>query len=317
MNKHHQKTSSSKKNKKLFFFIASTVIFFALLYPAIRYYHLHYHVTSWFSNHTSPKNLMQSTQRKADTPPLFSNLQFDIHNKVVSRVNSNLSGLAYDFDQHLLIGIINRPPSIVILNTEGHTLRHHLIHGANDTESVTYIGNGQIALLQEKRRSILIATIPAKDNTPITVHETNAFKLNAPEDKNNGPEGIAYHAQTDTFYIVKERQPTALYAVQGLLTDPQNAVQHDLSHYLSPLNFATDLSGLAFDPENQYLLLLSDEAQMIIAIDLEGDFIDYFDLAPWNTALPPPQPEGITIGSDGTIYIVSEPNLFYRLRSGA
>ena len=25
-----------------------------------------------------------------------------------------------------------------------------------------------------------------------------------------------------------------------------------------------------------------------------------------------PQPEGITVGSDGAIYVVSEPNLFYR-----
>ena len=310
----HQKKYLLYTLKKAFFIFFLFFLLLILLYPAIRYYHIHYHIMSWFNNHASPEELALASQQITRTKPALSNLQFDIHNKEVHRVGNNLSGLAYDFDQHLLIGIINSPPSIVILDTKGNTLRHHPIHGANDTESVVYIGNGQVALLQEKRNSILLAFLPAEDNMPITVHEANAFKLNAPEDKNNGPEGIAYHALTDTFYIVKERQPTALYAVQGLMTDPPNAIQYNLSHYLSPLDFATDLSGLTLDTQNQHLLLLSDEAQMIVAIDLKGNFIGHFDLAPWNTTLPPPQPEGITISPDGTIYIVSEPNLFYRLR---
>jgi len=310
----YHKKNTVNKVKRFFLLILLFCLLLTFFYITVRYYHIHYHTICWFNRCNAPENLTSPpSQTNTLSSPTF-HLKFDIHNKIVSNVDSNLSGLTYDFDNRQLIGVINSPPSIVILDTEGNTLRHHVIHGANDTEGITYVGNGQIALLQEKRHSILLISIPTENHAPIFVDEVNAFKLDIPEDKNNGPEGIAYHAATDTFYIVKERQPTGLYTVQGLLTDPQNVVQNNLNHYLVPLDFATDFSGIALSPDSQHLILLSDEAQMLITMDLHGNFINHFDLAPWNLSLPPPQPEGVAIGPDNTIYIVSEPNLFYRLR---
>ena len=51
---------------------------------------------------------------------------------------------------------------------------------------------------------------------------------------------------------------------------------------------------------------LSDTGRMLSYRSFNGIFSDLRRTAP--------QPEGVTIDGDGTIYVVSEPNLFYSFR---
>lgn len=74
-----------------------------------------------------------------------------------------------------------------------------------------------------------------------------------------------------------------------------------------------DLASLSYDEATGHLLLLSEESKLIKEYDSQGVALSAMLL--WkgfhgleNTV---PQAEGIAIGPDKKIYIISEPNLFY------
>ena len=61
-------------------------------------------------------------------------------------------------------------------------------------------------------------------------------------------------------------------------------------------------------------LLLSEEAAVLTEYSRSGEILSLLPL--WRgrhgLARKVPQPEGVTLGPDGALYLVSEPNLFYR-----
>ena len=77
--------------------------------------------------------------------------------------------------------------------------------------------------------------------------------------------------------------------------------------------FVRDLSSLQFDERSGHLLALSDESRQIIELDTEGKPVANVSLTKGSMGLSKsvPQAEGIAMGDDGTLYVVSEPNLFY------
>ena len=63
-----------------------------------------------------------------------------------------------------------------------------------------------------------------------------------------------------------------------------------------------------------HLLLLSDESALVVEYAADGQPISMMPL--WRglhgLRRKVPQPEGLAVGPDGAIYVLSEPNLFYR-----
>ena len=83
--------------------------------------------------------------------------------------------------------------------------------------------------------------------------------------------------------------------------------------------FATDLSAAHFDEQTGHLVLLSDESKRVMELDgNSGKLIGYrtldSDFAGLGKAVP--HGEGMTFDDRGNLYIVSEPNLFYRFNRG-
>lgn len=78
--------------------------------------------------------------------------------------------------------------------------------------------------------------------------------------------------------------------------------------------FATDLSSVVFDQQSGHLILLSDESKLLIEMTDEGKVVSFRSLARGFAGLLKgiPQAEGVTIDDEGYLYVVSEPNLFYR-----
>lgn len=284
------------------------------LFAAIRYFHLGYHLECAFNRcgPALPTQAEQLTQKRPFVGQDLNHLHFTIYAKPIVGVEQNLSGLAYVPERDELIAVVNRPGTLLILNTDGQLLRQHPLSGVSDTEGVAYLGHNRVAVLQEKKRTIAVMTLPLNDGEAIQAQQDNMYQLPMAKQRNSGPEGIGYDALTDTLYVVKEKSPTGLYAIQGIGSGGP-VVHTDLSHLLANSGFATDLSSVEFDPMGRRLLLLSDEAQAIFTLSFEGDVVQYRTL--WPTTgrgfeLPMPQPEGVAIGADGRVYIVSEPNLF-------
>ena len=74
-----------------------------------------------------------------------------------------------------------------------------------------------------------------------------------------------------------------------------------------------DFSSLAIDQRTGHLLVLSDESRMLLELDPQGNPVSFISLAMVFNGLTRSikQAEGVAMDAQGTIYIVSEPNLFY------
>jgi uncharacterized protein YjiK len=143
----------------------------------------------------------------------------------------------------------------------------------------------------------------------------------SPDDGGNaGFEGLAYDMADDTLWVAKEHSPTRLYEVRGLASLRGNGELRglsirDRSGLLAPLRASDDLSSVEVDPRTHHLLLLSDEGQRVTELTRDGVPLGQ-RLLDGSVAGEPPlaQAEGVAIDEEGTIYVVGEPNRFYRLR---
>ncbi len=78
--------------------------------------------------------------------------------------------------------------------------------------------------------------------------------------------------------------------------------------------FVRDLSSLQFDPGTGHLLALSDQSRLVLELDDDGKPISSLSLLRGQHGLSRsvPQAEGVAMDDQGRLYVVSEPNLFYR-----
>ncbi len=83
--------------------------------------------------------------------------------------------------------------------------------------------------------------------------------------------------------------------------------------------FVRDLSSLQFDERSGHLLALSDESRLVLELNTEGKPISSLSLLAGRSGLSRsvPQGEGIAMDHQGALYLVSEPNLFYRFSKPA
>jgi uncharacterized protein YjiK len=79
--------------------------------------------------------------------------------------------------------------------------------------------------------------------------------------------------------------------------------------------FVRDLSSLQYDERSGHLLALSDESRLILELDVDGRPLSTLSLSKGRQGLH--KPEGIAMDDDGTLYLVSEPNLFYVFKKPA
>ena len=77
--------------------------------------------------------------------------------------------------------------------------------------------------------------------------------------------------------------------------------------------FVRDLSSLQYDERSGHLLALSDESFLVLELDIDGRPLSTLSLLNGRHGLKKrvPQAEGIAMDDQGSLYLVSEPNLFY------
>lgn len=77
-----------------------------------------------------------------------------------------------------------------------------------------------------------------------------------------------------------------------------------------------NLSSLGIDPRTGNTLVLSADSHMLLELDPTGRQVSYMTLLGGLNGLKDtiPRAEGVAMDESGTIYMVSEPNLFYVFR---
>ncbi|KAF5300728.1 hypothetical protein FQA39_LY19127 [Lamprigera yunnana] len=139
--------------------------------------------------------------------------------------------------------------------------------------------------------------------------------------RNFAAEGLGWDAQRQQLLVVLEKWPLQVLVVKapGMpgMADADTKAPAPHVQTASPHSASVpgaDLASIEVDPRTGNWLLLSEEASAIYEYTPGGERLDVMPL--WadmrGLAQRIPQPEGLALDGDGVLYVVSEPNLFYR-----
>jgi uncharacterized protein YjiK len=241
-----------------------------------------------------------------------------IEARPIAGVSRNASGLTYDDRTHTLYLAINNPAEIVELTTAGHVLRRIPVNGVEDLEGLTHVRDDTFFLIDERRQRIYwISILP--ETTRIDVANASWLGLGFLLNGNLGFEGVSWNGGRNLLFVAKEKSPTRIFHIEGLPPGtrpgvPTNLQIHEWRPKDDPGRFLRDLSSLSLHDQTGHLLILSDESRLLAEYSKGGELVSMMPLwRGWHgLGRSIPQAEGVTIDPWGTIYIVSEPNLFYR-----
>lgn len=241
-----------------------------------------------------------------------------IEARVIAGLEDNVSALSYDPDRKTLFTVTNKDAELVELSLEGRILRRIPLTGFGDAEAVEYISPGIYVISDEHSQRLI--KVQVDDNTQfLDASDAQQLTLGIDAGGNNGFEGLAYDNRGNRLFVAKERKPVQIIEVRGFPhLDPAapNILEVTSSSKRNAGLFVRDLSSLQFDERSGHLLALSDESRQILELDTDGRPVGNVSLSKGSMGLSKsvPQAEGIAMGEDGTLYLVSEPNLFYVFR---
>lgn len=233
---------------------------------------------------------------------------------VLGNITDNASGLTYNKDTDTLFAVINNPEQLVELDKAGHTLRTIPLKGFEDTEGIAYVGNNQFVILEKRRCNIVLVDL---SGNPSVLHRQHQRSLSLPQAaglENHGFEGITVDIAHDRLFVVSEKKPIQIWQIDGFIN---NALSLSIQQPQA-LNTNTygneDLSGVFFDNHYKNLLLLSDDSKQLTEVSLDGASGSRLSFKGHDSGLAEAmsQPEGVTMDNDGTLYVLSEPNLLYQ-----
>lgn len=238
-----------------------------------------------------------------------------IEARPVDGLQADISALTFDPDRGSLYTVTNKNPELIELSLDGRILRRVPLVGFGDPEAVEYVGPGSFVITDEQQQRLILVHLSdatrfldAKDAEQLTL----GIGLNG----NKGFEGLAYDSGAKRLFVAKERDPMLIYEVHGFPHDnPEKpyAVHVVQDRKRDSRLFVRDLSSLQFDERSGHLLALSDESQLVLELDVKGKPLSSLSLRKGFAGLQAsvPQAEGIALDDAGTLYVVSEPNLFY------
>lgn len=233
----------------------------------------------------------------------------------VATVEDNLSGLTFDERRNHLWAVVNNPEELIALGKDGTFMARYPLKGFSDVEGITYLGDNLLVVAEERTQTLVIVPVPEQ---PGELHRNDyaSVSLALGEADNAGFEGVGYDRQGDRLFVVKEHSPRKLYEIQGIKASVNGQLNLniiDRAAWIEDIDMASDLSSVHFDERTGHLVLLSDEAKMLLELDGNGELVSFRSLWSGFAGLKKsvPQAEGMTFDARGDLYLVSEPNLFY------
>lgn len=222
------------------------------------------------------------------------------------------SDLTYNPETKTLFTVTGKEPLLVELTRDGEVLRRIELVGFNNPEGVAMLSNGNMAITDERRRTLSIFKLGPVD-VELRAIDTEEFDLGYSDSGNKGFEGIAWDPAQQRLLLGKERSPTAMFSWSSDGTQ-------DLAGKMEPLPsdelYMRNLSALSVDPRTGHTLVLSAQSKLLLELDERGQPVSFISLFGGMNGLHNsiPRAEGVAIDEEGTIYMVSEPNLFYVFR---
>ncbi|MCW2100320.1 UNVERIFIED_ORG: uncharacterized protein YjiK [Pseudomonas psychrophila] len=238
-----------------------------------------------------------------------------LQGRVIEGLEDNVSALTYDPVRKSLFTVTNKDPELVELSLDGRIVRRIKLTGFGDAEAIEFIDENTYVITDEYTQRLIKVKI---DDTTRELNAADAeqLTLGISPSGNKGFEGLAYDSAGKRLFVAKERDPMLIYEVRGFPHD--NPQQPYATHVITNPRrdarlFVRDLSSLQFDERSGHLLALSDESKLLLELDINGRPFSTLSLKKGRNGLEKsvPQAEGVAMDDEGTLYLVSEPNLFY------
>ncbi|MBV4461429.1 SdiA-regulated domain-containing protein [Pseudomonas sp. COR58] len=241
--------------------------------------------------------------------------------KVIDGLDDDVSALTYDPVRNSLFTVTNKNAELIELSLDGRILRRVALIGFGDPEAVEFI-NADTYVITDERQQRLIKIHLEQDTTFLDAADAEQMTLGVHMSGNKGFEGLAYDSVGKRLFVAKERDPMLIYEVHGFphFNPEKSYAVHVINNPKRDAGmFVRDLSSLQYDERSGHLLALSDESRLILELDVDGRPLSTMSLNGGRQGLKNtvPQAEGIAMDDDGTLYLVSEPNLFYVFRKPA
>lgn len=219
------------------------------------------------------------------------------------------SDITYNPQTKTLFSVMGKTPFLVELSLQGDVLRKMPLNGWDNPEGVAMMENGLMAIVDERQHTLSIVKVEAATQQ-LTKADFKSYDLGPSKDQNKAFEAVTWDKHNQQIVLGEERPP-ALFTWKSdgaqLLT---GAKQKLASKELDMRN----LSALAVDPRTGHLLVLSADSHLLLELDEKGEQVSFMTLLGGFNGLKDtiPRAEGVTLDEDGNLYVVSEPNLFYR-----
>lgn len=222
------------------------------------------------------------------------------------------SGLTYNPQTGTLFTVTGKHPLLVELSRDGEILRRILLKGFSDPEGVEMMDNGRMAIVDERRRQLTTFTLRDGD-LELNAADFPGFDLGFADAGNKGFEGLGWDSRSHSLLLGKERGPLGLFS---LPFPGEDGAAGTLQPLMAGNLGLRDISSLSVDERTGHLLLLSDESRLLLELDRSGQPVSFLSLSGGLNGLDSSikQAEGVAMDENGDIYIVAEPNLFYRFR---
>ncbi|MGE8068747.1 SdiA-regulated domain-containing protein [Pseudomonas sp. NPDC089569] len=241
--------------------------------------------------------------------------------QVIDGLTDNVSALTYDPVRKSLFTVTNKRSELVELSRDGQVLRRVALVGFGDPEAVEFISADTYVIADESGQRLIKVHLE-RDTTFLDAADAEVMTLGVHASGNKGFEGLAYDSAGKRLFVAKERDPMLIYEVHGFphFNPEKSYAVHVINNPKRDAGlFVRDLSSLQYDERSGHLMALSDESRLILELDVDGRPLSTMSLSAGRQGLhrSVPQPEGIAMDDDGTMYLVSEPNLFYVFKKPA
>lgn len=245
-----------------------------------------------------------------------------------SLLAQEVSGVTYDWDNDTLFVIGDGGTSIVQVSKTGQLIDSmSMALGASpqgtefyDTEGLTYVGNGDFVVVEERYRQANLLTYIAGDT--LQRAEVQTVKLGTTIG-NVGLEGLSWDPATGGFVFVKEKNPESIFTTlidfnAGTATNGSPSATASTNLFNPALASVLDMSdvfalsnlpSLVGQPDYQHLLLISQESGQILNLDRSGTVYSRLTITadPGSPlSVPDMTMEGVTMDRDGYLYVVNE-----------
>jgi uncharacterized protein YjiK len=235
--------------------------------------------------------------------------------QVIDGLADDVSALTYDPVRKSLFTVTNKNSELIELSLDGKVLRRVALVGFGDPEAVEFISADTYVVADESEQRLIKIHLE-QDTVFVDAADAEQMSIGVHMSTNKGFEGLAYDSRGKRLFVAKERDPMLIYEVHGF---PRFNPEESYSvHVINDPKrdagmFVRDLSSLQYDERSGHLLALSDESRLILELDVDGRPLSTMSLNKWHQGLQEnvPQAEGLAMDDDGTMYLVSEPNLFY------